>query len=72
MFISTAEKEKLFSAIKSLEIRIYALEKAPVKETTQKPKRVMSAEHRAKIAAGVKAAVAKKREAKAEITGAPV
>lgn len=53
MFISAAEKAKIFSTIASLESRIADLEKRPV-HLSDKPKRQMSEKHKAAIRAALK------------------
>jgi hypothetical protein len=69
MFISTAEKEKLFSAIKNLEIRIYALENSPLKEIAQKPRRFMSEEQKAHMSRTMKAIHARKKAERIAVGG---
>ena len=65
MFISTAEKEKILTMIKALEVRVIELEGRPISE---KPKvsRPMTQKHKDAIRAALKKRHAK---AKAEMVG---
>lgn len=67
MFISNTEKQKIFTLIQALEVRVIELEGRPISETLKappKPKRIMSEEQKAYMSKTMKAIHARKKAEK--------
>lgn len=70
MFISAAEKAKIFSTISALEGRIAELERKPAQVTPEgKPKRTMSEKHKNAIRAALQKRFAEKKAEKMAVGG---
>jgi hypothetical protein len=63
MFISNTEKQKIFTLIQALEVRVIELEGRPISEPS-KPRRIMSEEQKEHMSKTMKAIHARKKSEK--------